>query len=581
MDRDYPRNFKDLVNPIKKELFIIVVLSVIGAISILVAPVALTVALSKIMSGKTDAFIVWIIIAALGIVFRQIFNVSSLGYAHVVEAKFRYTLRKGFSDKLSRLPLGFFSDNSSGAIRKYISEDTIKIHTLIAHGFSELSASIALPVGCILVMLIFDWIAALIITGSILFILIVGFMWMSISSRNMGDINLRYEHAQREMSHSAVEMVDGIKEIKNFGLSGSLFKRFDEALNKFSKTSFEWLGSSSKAIAFMISAVQPSFTLFMSLVICVLLAQNNLMSPENIILFMLLAMVLPSSLLTLMQIGNNIRDGKHSLETILSVYDKKDQVYKEEPKEFMSGDIEFDNVSFSYDDENYVLKNTNCLMGKGKLTALVGPSGGGKTTMARMIARFWDVSKGTVRIGGVDVRDLSEQDLLSHISLVFQDISLMHASIRDNISLSNPKASMEEIISAAKSAMIHEKIMELPQGYDSIYGDENIFLSGGERQRLTIARAFLADSPILILDEATAHADAESELEIQKALSLLSRDKTVIMIAHKLESIVSADQILVIDGGDIKERGRHEELIHFEGIYSRMWNSQINIKGGV
>lgn len=576
MTNNYPQDFKGLIKPIKKELTITVILAILGTLSLLIAPIAVSVSVHEYLNSDYNQFIFWIIIAAIGLIVKQLLHTLSLGYAHMVEAKFRFKLRKDFSNKLSRLPLGFFSENSSGGIRKLISEDTVKIHTIIAHSFSDLTAGIVLPIACAAAMVSFEWHTGLMIVGTTVFILVVGMIWINIGTKGMKDINTRYELSQREMSHSAIEMIDGIKEIKNFGISGSLFKRFDDALQRFSSTSFEWLNTSSKAFSFIMAAIQPTIMLFLSLTFCVVSIKNGWLKPEYTILFMLLSISLPSSLIDLIQIGNHIRDGKHSINTLLNLYAKSDLEFKDKTKDFVRGDIEFKDVSFAYDDKNYILKNINCKMKQGEITALVGASGSGKTTMARLVARFWDVNKGQVSIGGVDVRDLAEKEILSNISLVFQDISLMNASIADNISISKANATRKEIIIAAKSAFIHDRIMKLANGYDAIYGDENVILSGGEKQRLTIARAFLADSPIVVLDEATAQADAASEMEIKKSLSKLSREKTVIMIAHRLSSITNADKIIVFEDGEIVQMGKHDELRQKQGIYNAMWLAQNN-----
>ncbi len=579
MNKSYPQNFGDLIAPIKKELFITVLLAGFGALALLIAPLAITISVHHYLVGQTDNFFIWIVLAGVGLATKQILHIFSLGYAHIVEAKFRYKLRKEFSDKLSRLPLGFFSDTTSGAVRKFISQDTIKIHTIVAHGFSEFSAGVALPLGCVIIMLIIEWRTALMILLAIVLILVVAMLWISLKSKGMHEINTRYEVAQREMSHSVIEMVDGIEEIKNFGIAGSLFKRFDDALQRFSAVSFEWLNTSSKAYSFVMAAIQPTVMLFLSLAICLFSIHMQWLAPEYSILFMLLTISLPSSLLTLMQLGNFIREGRLAIDNLLSLYAQPDQVYRAQSTAFTAGDIVFKDVSFSYDGENAVLNNINCTIERGKLTALVGASGSGKTTMARLIARFWDVASGSVSIGGVDVRALSEVAMLSNISLVFQDVALMNASIADNIALAKQDASREEIINAAKAAQIDDRISKLPNGYDSVYGAENVVLSGGERQRLTIARAFLADAPIVLLDEATAQADAESEMAIQRAISSLCKDKTVVMIAHRLSSIVAADKIIVLDGGKIIERGKHDQLLQTDGAYKAMWLAQNDLEG--
>ncbi len=449
MDRIYPKNFKDLISPIKKELTTIVLLSVLGALSLIITPISITIAIHKYLNADLDSFVIWIVVAGVTLIFKQILHVLSVGYAHIVEANFRYKLRKDFSDKLSRLPLGFFSETASGSIRKFISEDTIKIHTIIAHAFSELASGLTLPIACIITMLIFEWRTGLMILAAVIFMMLITMVWMGSNSKGMDEINTIYENVQRRMSNSVIEMVDGIKEIKNFGIEGSLFKRFDDALNDFSNTSFEWLNTSAKPFSFMISVIQPTVMLFIALIISLFSVKMNWLSFEYIIIFLLLSISLPSSLLDIMQLGNLIREGKHSINNLIDLYAKDDQVFKEKPSDFKLGDIEFKDVSFSYDGENDVLKDINCKLEKGSFTALVGLSGSGKTTMARLIARFWDVKTGVVSIGSIDVKDLSEKDMLSNISLVFQEISLMNASIADNIAIANKNATTEEIINAA------------------------------------------------------------------------------------------------------------------------------------
>ncbi len=578
MQHNYPKSFKELILPIKKELVITVLLAIFGTLSLLIAPVAITLAIDHYLNQGLSGFLFWVIIAGAGLAVKQILHVLSLGYAHVVEAKFRYKLRKDFSDKLSRLPLGFFSETSSGAIRKFVAEDTVKIHTIIAHSFSDVTAGLTLPVGCAVLMLLFEWRTALIILALTLLIIVIGMIWMGANSRRMEDINSRYEVAQREMSHAAIEMVDGIKEIKNFGIGGDLFERFSDALHRFSIVSFEWLSSSSKAISFIMAAIQPTVMLFVALAVCLFSIRQGWLPKAYIILFMLLSIVLPSSLISVMQVGNHVREGKYAVDNLLNLYARADQHFVEKPQKFKLGDIVFDDVSFAYDGQNDVIKNVSCRLARGQLTAFVGASGSGKTTMARLIARFWDVRRGVVSIGGVNVKELSEKDMLANISLVFQDVALIDASIADNIALARPTASRQEIIAAAKAAYIDARISRLPNGYDSIYGAENVVLSGGERQRLTIARAFLADAPIVLLDEATAQADAESEVEIQKALSKLSAHKTVVIIAHRLASIVKANQILVFDDGRIVQSGSHQTLIDSVGLYRQMWLAQHGVE---
>ncbi len=578
MNKDYPKDLSQLLSPIKNSLNLIVVLAVLGSLFLVVAPIAITVAI-KLYKNNVDGFILWIVIAGVGVFLRQLFHMASLGYAHLVEVNFRKNLRQDFVNKLSKLPLGWFVNTPSGNIRKLVSDDIIKIHTIIAHSYSEASSAITLPLACMLAMLFYEWRTGLIVILIIVLLLLVGMIWMSKNSYKAMSINDEYTKAQNDMSHAAIEMVDGIKEIKNYGLVESVFSRFDEAVKRFSNTSYQWLNSAAKPMAFMTSAIQPAIITTLTILVCFITLQLGWINIEGVVLFVLLATALPSSLISLAQLSNFIRDGKLAADTLLVLYATKEQEYKVETTAIKAGDIVFNNVDFSYDTKERVLKIIDCTIPHGQITALVGPSGGGKTTMARLIARFWDVDSGSITINGVNVKDASLKELLENISLVFQDVSLMHASVAENIALSCPSADLETIVEAAKNANIHQRIMGLPDGYDSIIGENGVFLSGGERQRITIARAFLANAPILILDEATAQSDAESEAEIQSALSKLSANKTLIIIAHRLQTIINAHQILVINNGEIVQKGDHHKLLKESGIYQNMWKDQNQTRG--
>ena len=570
----YPKTFDDLIKEIKPQIVLIVILSVLGSLAMIVVPIAITKAVGFILNDDLNNFYKFLVIGGLGIFLKQALHIGSMGYAHVIEAKFRFDLRKDFSKKLSKLPLGWFSNISTGEIRKLVADDTIKIHTIIAHGYSEAASAISLPIGCLLVMMYFDLKTALLIMAMIIGLLFIGVLWMSSKNKAISKLNKEFEVAQAQMSQCAIEMVDGIKEIKNFGIVSSVFSRFENAVTDFSKASYVWLCGLSKPMSFISSSIQPGIIGVLTLFICMFALSKSWIKNEEIILFLLCAMALPSSLIMLAQLGNFIRDGKNSVDTLLRLYAENDQEFPLSPEEFKEGDIEFKDVSFGYNKDVLAIDNVSCVFKKGTLSALVGPSGGGKTTISRLIPRFWDVSSGEITINNVNIKNYSENDLLKSIALVFQDVSLMHDSIYKNIALSKPNASKEEVIEAAKSACIHDRIMELPKGYDSILDEGSAVFSGGEKQRVTIARAFLADAPIVILDEATAQADAESEFEIQKALTRLSKGKTVIIIAHRLQTIRQADQILVIDSGKIVQNGKHEELLKQEGVYKEMWELQ-------
>ena len=378
-------------------------------------------------------------------------------------------------------------------------------------------------------------------------------------------------------------MVEGIKEIKNFQAAATARTRFDKARRYFADISYQWLAGSGKPMAIISSFFQPAVILVTIAPLTVWFVSKGWLEPAYALPFFMVGVGLPVGFLQFVQIMQHLFTANQAAQDtadLLDIPHQPDGPHTDGPGP-KPGEVELTDVSFGYNPENPILRNVNLRIPAGSVTALVGPSGGGKTTIARLIARFYDVDAGAVKVDGLDVREVSNQWLLNQIAIVFQDIALAHDTVANNIALGNPQASRDEIVEAAKSACIHDRIMRLPHGYDTVIGGDGGFLSGGEKQRITIARAYLHNAPILILDEATAQTDPQSERDIHAALAALAKGKTVIIIAHRLATIAAADLIAVIgeptastSETSVLATGTHAELLERSETYRTMWEKQ-------
>ena len=459
-----------------------------------------------------------------------------------------------------------------GTIRKMVCDDTTSIHTLVAHVPGDATNAVVMAAAGTAYLLWTDWRLACALVG--LWVLALGAMLLTLSG--LSGITERFGAAQTALAAATVEMLEGIKEIKGFQATDASRTRFSQARTEFSGLSYEWVSRSGKAISAMTAVLRPS-TVFATVAVLAVLFTSQGWTPLSATLpFFLVALGLPEGLMTLIGLM------QHIYESRMAAQATADLLSQPPMPEGTHGDgegpapgrVDVEDVTFSYEAGSPVLHGLSFSAEPGTVTALVGPSGGGKSTLARLIARFYDVDDGAVRISGVDVRDATFPWLLSRVAIVLQDVALAHESVHDNIALGRPDATREQVEAAARAACIHERITRLPHGYDTTLGDEGGFLSGGERQRVTLARAYLQDAPVLVLDEATAQADPASERDIHQALSRLAAGRTVIIIAHRLSTIRDADQILVVDTGHITEHGTHEELLAAGGRYAAMWRSQ-------
>lgn len=563
----------ELISPSKKAMIITGVMTGIGAVLSVVPYIALTEIAVRWMRGEADSLWMLAIIAIVAALISHFSYSIGLGLTHVAEAKLRHSLRKDLVKSLARIPLGRVDQTSSGSIRKMVVDDTTSIHTIVAHLAGDATyAGVSLLVGFgyllwvdwgLSIALIALWALVLAVTGAI-------------ANAHAKEIMNRFSAAQTRLSAAAVEMVEGIKEIKNFQAADAARTRFNDARQNFSSISYDWTSKFGKGMSVTYAFLHPGSVIATVAPLAVLFVHLGWIEVAYTLPFFMIGIGIPSGLMQLVSLLQHLyeaRQAAHDTADLISAdpMPEGETLSDNGPR---PGTVEFENVTFGYDPENPVIRAISFTARAGTVTALVGPSGGGKTTLARLVARFYDPDSGTVKINGVDARRVSFEWLLSRVGIVFQDISLAHDTVANNIALGHEDVPFEKIEEAARAACIHERIMRLPQGYDTVIGSEGGFLSGGEKQRITIARAYLQNAPILILDEATAQADPQSERAIHEALSTLSAGRTVIIIAHRLATIANADQILVIDEGAVVESGTHEQLIERDGTYAALWQAQ-------
>lgn len=572
-----PRSVWDLVRSARGSMYLGFTLAALGAVFKVVPYIAIVEITRSLLAGNPDSAHLWgwVIAAVVCMVVHSLSYTYALGNNHTAEARLRHELRQRLIGKLGVVNLGWFSARSSGRIRQAVSNDTADIHSLVAHLAGDFANSLISLLVSLGYLFWLDWRFAGLLIGCYLLISVLVYATSMTGIRKVFD---DYTEAERQLSDRTVELVDGIKEVKNFGMTAEVFGRFDEAQKRFSKVSLVWMQKQSIGLSLIASLLRPGPVFAATMGLGLVFTLQGWLSPVTVVAFALVWVGLPEGLLTLMEMSQNLYAAKQAANSTLHILQAPElsEPNAEIAPEEEAPAVEFRDVSFSYDPGEPVIQELSLKCPPGTVTALVGPSGGGKSTLARLIARFWDVDSGTVLVNGRDVRDQPSRELLSSMSLVFQDVMLSTDTVRANIALGNADATEHEIEEAARAACIHDRIMQLPDGYGTIIG-EGAHLSGGEAQRLTIARAFLAASPILILDEATAQADSHSERLIQQAISNLAQKRTVIVIAHRLSTIQGVDQIAVIDAGRLVELGTHDDLLTQDGPYARLWRNQTNI----
>lgn len=494
--------------------------------------------------------------------------ICALMCSHLAAFRVATNMRIAVTEHIAKLPLGFADSFGSGKLRKIINDSTGATETYLAHQLPDKYAALATPVGLLVLLFVFDWRLGLL---SLVPVILAFLIMSAMTGKRMAEKMKQYNNALENMSNEAVEYVRGIPVVKTFGQSVFSFKKFKSTIDEYQKWVVAYTKDMRAPMMFYTAAINGVFAF---LIAGALWFTADGVTNEfllNLIFYIVITPVISLTLTKMMYMSENnmiVKDALERIDGVLSVSPMSESKTPEYPAD---SSVELNDVHFSYDGKNEVIRGVSMNIGAGQTVALVGPSGGGKSTLAGLMARFFDVKSGSIKVGGADIREIPKEELMNAVSFVFQDSKLIKATIAENVKLGKPDATDEEVAAALHAAQCDDIIQKFPDGINTAVGTKGVYLSGGERQRIAIARAVLKNSPIIILDEATAFADPDNEAKVQKAFSELSKGKTVIMIAHRLSTVADADCIYVIKDGLIAESGRRDELLEKNGVFAEMW----------
>ena len=506
--------------------------------------------------------------AVLFAVLAYLIYIAALMCSHLSAFRVATNLRLEVSEHLATLPLGFTETFGSGKLRKIIHESTGAAETFLAHQLPDKYNAMATPIGLLVLLLVFDWRLGLLSLVPVA----LGFVIMSaMTGRRMADKMRQYGNALESMSNEAVEYVRGIPVVKTFGQSVFSFKKFKATIDEYEKWVIAYTKELRMPMMLYTAAINGAFAF---LIVGGLLFTRNGVTSEfllNLLFYIIITPVISLTLTRIMYMSENELVVADALARVDSVLDAEPVPENDHPRHPKDASVSLKDVHFSYDGKTDVIKGVSLKIQPGQMVAFVGPSGGGKSTLANLICRFFDVQSGSVLVGGADVRDIPKEELMDTISFVFQNSRLLKGSILDNVRLGRAQATGAEVLAALKAAQCMDIVEKFPEGIHTVIGTKGVYLSGGEQQRIAIARAMLKNAPILLLDEATAFADPDNEAKVQAAFAQLAKGKTVLMIAHRLSTVANADCIYVVQDGRITETGTKDELCAQNGLFARMW----------
>ncbi|MFF0526899.1 ABC transporter ATP-binding protein [Nocardia amikacinitolerans] len=551
----------------------VVVLQVLGAVAGL-APLLAVAELGRVLLSPDaiDHDHVWMVViaGAAGLLVRLLCTAASAGIGHLLDDRVQLSFRRQLAERLGRVPLGWFARRRTGELAKVVGEDVSAVHPFIAHTPGELVSAFVVPLVSLIYLFTVDWRLTLItLVPVLLAVALVPLMMTPTRLREQAE----FDAAMGRIASSVVEFVQGIAVVKAFGGSGRAHRKFRTAADDFADIFLRMVRGLAGVAAGMQVALSPPFVLLVVLIGGTALITSGGMAPADLLPFLLLGLGLTAPVAALGHGFDDMQAARRAVDRIRDVLAVPSLPEPAHPVAPQGHRVELRDVRFGYEDGHEVLRGIDLVLEPGTVTALVGPSGSGKSTLVQLLPRFFDPTHGSVRLGGVDLRDLGSRELYRTVSFVFQDVRLLRASVADNIALAVPHADLDDVVRAARLANIHERILELPRGYETVLG-EDAGLSGGEAQRLSIARALLADAPVLVLDEATAFADPHTEQAVRQALSTWRGDRTILVIAHRLETVADADTVVVLENGSIVERGEPAALLARDGKFAALWQSQ-------
>lgn len=494
--------------------------------------------------------------------------IGALMCSHLAAFRVATNMRIAVTEHIAKLPLGFADSFGSGKLRKIINDSTGATETYLAHQLPDKYAALATPAGLLVLLFAFDWRLGLL---SLVPVILAFLIMSAMTGKRMAEKMKQYNNALENMSNEAVEYVRGIPVVKTFGQSVFSFKKFKSTIDEYQKWVVAYTKDMRVPMMFYTAAINGVFAFLIAGALWFTADGVTNGFLLNLIFYIVITPVISLTLTKMMYMSENnmiVKDALSRIDSVMSVEPMSESKTSKHP---VDSSVELNDVHFSYDGKNEVIRGVSMNIGAGQTVAFVGPSGGGKSTLAGLMARFFDVKSGSIKVGGADIREIPKEELMNAVSFVFQDSKLIKATIAENVKLGKPDATDEEVAAALHAAQCDDIIQKFPDGINTAIGTKGVYLSGGERQRIAIARAVLKNAPVIILDEATAFADPDNEAKVQKAFSELSKGKTVIMIAHRLSTVADADCIYVIKDGLIAESGRCDELLEKNGVFAEMW----------